>query len=35
MIQVIKLSGKAKSVFRFLELLARFKGNTRLGDLSK
>ena len=30
---VIRLSGKARQVFRFLELLARFKGEKTLGEL--
>ena len=30
---VISLSGKAKQVFRFLSLLAQFKGDKTLKDL--
>ena len=31
--QVILLKGKAKQVFRFLELLARFQGEKKIGEL--
>ena len=32
---VISLSGKAKQVFRFLELLAKFSGSKTLKDLAE
>jgi len=31
--QVIVLQGKASQVFKYLNLLARYKGNIKLGDL--
>ncbi len=31
---VLRFSGKAKTVFRLLALLAKHKGTTKLGDLS-
>lgn len=35
LMRIITLSGKAKQVFRFLELLARFKGEVTLGEMAK
>lgn len=32
--RIILLRGKAKQVFRFLELAARFRGEKTLGDLA-
>jgi len=31
--QVILLKGKAKSVFRFLQLLAQYKGEVKIGEM--
>lgn len=33
--QVIRLSGKAKQVFKYMELLNRYQGKTALKDLVK
>jgi len=32
---VIVLSGKARQVFRFLELMAKFQGSKTIGELVK
>ena len=32
---VIQISGKAKQVFKYIELLNRYKGNTTLKELTK
>ncbi len=32
---IIKISGKAKQVFKYVELLKRHKGNVTLKDLEK
>ncbi len=33
--QVLVVSGKAKQVFKYMELVSRYKGNVRLKELSK
>ncbi len=33
--QIIQVSGKAKQVFKYVELLNRYKGKTTLKELSK
>ncbi|MFC1929538.1 hypothetical protein ACFLW6_01545 [Chloroflexota bacterium] len=33
--QVIRISGKAKKVFKYIELAARHKGNVTIKDLAK
>lgn len=33
--QVIRVSGKAKKVFKYIELLNRYKGNLSLEELEK
>ena len=33
--QVIQVSGKAKQVFKYMELLGRYKGNVTLKELAK
>ncbi len=33
--QIIKVSGKAKQVFKYMELLSRHKGNVTLNELEK
>ncbi len=33
--QVLVVSGKAKQVFKYLALVARYKGNVSLKELSK
>ena len=33
--QIIQVSGKAKQVFKYMELLNRHKGNVTLGKLAK
>ena len=33
--QVIQISGKAKHVFKYIELMKRYKGNVTLKDLAK
>lgn len=32
---IITLSGKAQQVFKYLELLTRYKGEIKLGELKK
>ena len=32
---VIRLAGKAKQVFSYMALLARYRGNTTIGELAK
>lgn len=34
-VKVMQLSGKALTVFRELELIARFMGNKKIGELVK
>ncbi len=33
--EIIKVSGKAKQVFKYIELLSRHKGNVTLKELAK
>ena len=33
--QIIQISGKAKQVFKYMELLNRHKGNVTLAELAK
>jgi hypothetical protein len=33
--QVIRISGKAKQVFKYVELAARYRGNVAIKDLEK